>query len=219
VREIAAIPERRFLSGTLGRMFSIPVLMLDLIEDRLGGRGAVVTPKDFLEIARRDAVDQALRRLARMGVLERLGHGLYHYPGIDFTRGVALPPDPDLIAAAIGRQTGSVVMPSCAPLARELGLRAKQSDMPEYETTGRSRVVRAGEQPIRLKRVSARRMPNATPIVACALAVLRDAGPDPGDTAIAAMRMLLTPEERTELLKHARSNTSWLAAAATRVAG
>jgi hypothetical protein len=33
------------------------------------------------------------------------------------------------------------------------------------------------------------------------------------------MRMLLTPEERTELLKHARYDASWLAAAATRVAG
>ena len=41
-------------------MFNIPDLILDLIDDRLGGRGAVVTPKDFLEIARRDAVDQAL---------------------------------------------------------------------------------------------------------------------------------------------------------------
>lgn len=200
-------------------MFSIPDLMLDLIEDRLGGRGAVVTPKDFLEIARRDAVDQALRRLARMGVLERLGRGLYHYPGIDFARGVVLPPDPDLIAAAVGRQTGSVVVPSSAPLARELGLHAKRSDMPEYETAGRSRVVQAGEQSIRLKRVSARRLPNATPIVARALAVLRDAGPDPGENAISAVRLLLTPEERRELLKHARYDTPWLAAAAMRVAG
>ena len=200
-------------------MYRLPDLILDLIDGRFGGPGAVVTPKDFLELARRDAIDQALCRMARTGTLERIGRGLYHFPRVDPSRGISLPPDPDLVAAAIGRQTGSAVVPTSAPLSRQLGLSAQNPARPAYETTGRSRVVRVGKQTIRLKRVSARRTPNATPFVVRALGVLREAGPEPGEATIAAVRALLTAEERTELLKHARYDTSWLAAAAMRVAG
>ncbi|WP_245502738.1 DUF6088 family protein, partial [Mesorhizobium sp. M1A.F.Ca.IN.020.06.1.1] len=42
---------------------------------RAGGRGRVFTPSDFLDVANRAAVDQALSRLAKQGKLRRLARG------------------------------------------------------------------------------------------------------------------------------------------------
>ncbi|HEY4328750.1 MAG TPA: DUF6088 family protein [Phycisphaerae bacterium] len=54
-------------------MDSIQHSVLERIER--GGRGTVVTPKDFLDVGTRDAVDQALSRLARQKILIRLAQG------------------------------------------------------------------------------------------------------------------------------------------------
>ncbi len=55
------------------------------------GRGCVVTPKDFLDIGSRQAVDLALHRLVKKEKLRRLARGLYDYPRIDPQLG-PLPP-------------------------------------------------------------------------------------------------------------------------------
>ena len=41
----------------------------------------VCTPKDFLDLGSRAAVDQALSRLVKAGRLRRVGHGLYDILG------------------------------------------------------------------------------------------------------------------------------------------
>lgn len=46
---------------------SVPDLIMK--RARAGGRGSVFTPSDFLDVAARAAVDQALSRLARNGKL------------------------------------------------------------------------------------------------------------------------------------------------------
>ena len=40
----------------------------------------VCSPKDFLGLGRREAVDQALSRLVKAKRLRRVGHGLYDLP-------------------------------------------------------------------------------------------------------------------------------------------
>ena len=52
---------------------------------RIYGRrkGCVVIPGDFLDLGSRQAVDLALHRMAKKGMLRRLTRGLYDYPRID----------------------------------------------------------------------------------------------------------------------------------------
>jgi len=57
---------------------------------RAGGRGSVFTPGDFLDIAGRAAVDQALSRLAKNGTLRRLARGPFDFRS--FIRNSALSP-------------------------------------------------------------------------------------------------------------------------------
>ena len=182
--------------------------------DRLG---EVVTPKDFLDLAGRAAVDQALARLARSGTLKRVGRGLYHLPRVNPKLAIAVPPAPDAVAAAIGRQSGSPIAPSGAMLANQLGLSTQVAAKPVYLTTGRSRTLRVGNQTIRFKRVSPRRLPMAAPEVARALEVLHGAGADPGDATIDAVRAMLTVAQRRSLVKHAKYAAAWVADSARRV--
>jgi hypothetical protein len=182
--------------------------------DRLG---EVVTPKDFLDLAGRAAVDQALARLARSGTLKRVGRGLYHLPRVNPKLAIAVPPAPDAVAAAIGRQSGSPIAPSGAMLANQLGLSTQVAAKPVYLTTGRSRTLRVGNQTIRFKRVSPRRLPMAAPEVARALEVLHGAGADPGDATIDAVRAMLAVAQRRSLVKHAKYAAAWVADSARRV--
>lgn len=182
--------------------------------DRLG---EVVTPKDFLDLASRAAVDQALARLARTGTLKRIGRGLYHLPRVNPALAVAVPPAPDAVAAAIGRRSGSPVAPSGAMIANRLGLSTQVAAKPVYLTTGRSRTLRVGNQTIRFKRVSPRRLPMAAPEVARALEALHEAGPDPDDATIDAVRATLTARQRRSLVDHAKYAAAWVADSARRV--
>jgi hypothetical protein len=53
---------------------SVPDRVMNRV--RASGRGSVFTPSDFLAVATRSAVDQALSRLVKGGQLRRLGSGL-----------------------------------------------------------------------------------------------------------------------------------------------
>ena len=67
--------------------------------------GAVFTPKAFVDLGNRDAVDQALSRLTKAGKIRRISRGVYDIPKTHPTLG-PLSPDPDSVARAIAAQAG-----------------------------------------------------------------------------------------------------------------
>ena len=180
--------------------------------------GAVVTPKDFLDLAGRDAVDQALSRLVRQCALQRI-HGLYNVPRTNKRLGIAVPPDPDVVAQAIGRRTGSRVALSPAAIANRLGLSTQVPAKPVYLTDGRSRSVRVGKQTIRLKHVAAKQLPDtddATGLVIQAIIAVGESSLD--HKAIEAFRSRLSLAQRKHLLRKARYADAWVADAARWIA-
>ncbi len=186
---------------------------------RRKGAGAVVIPKDFLDLAGRDAVDQALSRLVRQDALQRIGHGLYHMPRANKRLGITVPPDPDVVAQAIGRRTGSRVALSPAAIANRLGLSTQVPAKPVYLTDGRSRSVRVGNQTIRLKHVAAKQLPDkddATGLAIQAIIAVGESSLD--DKAIEAFRRRLSPAQRKHLLRKARYADAWVADAARWIA-
>jgi len=102
----------------------------------------VFTPSDFLDLAERAAVDQALSRLARNGKLRRRARGLYVLPKIHPRLG-PLSPDPDHVARALARETGSKVQIAGARAAHLLGLTPQVPGQSDYLTDGPS--TRAGD--------------------------------------------------------------------------
>lgn len=183
-------------------------------------RMGVVTPKDFLDIAGRDAVDQTLTRLARRGTLQRISRGLYYLPRTNKRLGITVPPDPDMVAQAIGRQTNSRVVSSPAVIANRLGLSTQIPAKPVYLTDGRSRSVRVGNQTFRLKHVAAKRLPDNDDAPGLAIQAIVSAGHGlVDDRLVETLRSQLNIAQRQTLAREARYADAWVADAARRIAG
>lgn len=105
---------------------------------RAKGRGWVFTPKDFLDIGKRAAVDQTLSRLVRKGTIRRLDRGVYDYPKQHDKLGTLSPYVGDL-AQVIAAKTGDKIFPSGAAAANYLGLSTQVPAQPVYLTNGASR--------------------------------------------------------------------------------
>lgn len=192
------------------------------IVDRLRrqGRGRVFTPKDFLDIGSRDAVDKALSRLAKADTVQRLGRGLYCYPKINKRLGIAVPPNVDDIADALARQTGSRIAPSGATAANRLGLSTQVPAKPVYLTDGRSRQVQVGDFVVVVKHVAPKELPVGNRTSATVLQALRHLGKDAVDsTVVSRIRKVLSPKSRSQLLQDARYTTDWIADAVRQIAG
>lgn len=182
------------------------------------GRGGVFTPKDFLDIGGRDAVDQAIGRLVRAGLLRRVARGLYHYPRTNDRLGIDVPAAIDDLADALARQTGSCIMPSGAVAANRLGLSTQVPAEPTYLSDGRTRSVRVGNTTIRLKHVSPKRM-SGRAMSATVFQALHFLGKDGvSDSVVDALRKRLSPAQRRSLLHDARYATDWIADIARRIA-
>jgi hypothetical protein len=117
---------------------------------RIKRRGWVFTPKSFLDLGTRATVDQTLSRLARQGMIRRLGRGLYDYPKQNKLLGT-LSPSADSLARAISSKSGDIAFPSGATAANILGLSTQVPAKPVYMTNGQSRVQTVGNQTITFK--------------------------------------------------------------------
>ncbi len=193
----------------------------DDILDRIRGhdRGAVFTPKDFLDLGSRDAADQSLSRLVKSGEIRRLGRGLYHYPRVNERLGIPIGPDPDEIAEALGRQTGSRVLPSGAVAANRLGLSTQVPAKPVYVTDGRTRRVRIGGIVFQLRHASPKELSAASRTSAMVFQALRHLGREAVDEqVIARLRRALSADQQRQLLRDAMYTTDWIAAVVRQVA-
>jgi hypothetical protein len=184
------------------------------IFDRIhaAGQGKVFTSKDFLDLGSRDAVDQALSRLARAGEIQRLGRGLYHFPRVNARLGIPLGPDTDEIAEALARQTGSRIAPSGAVAANRLGLSTQVPAKPVYLTDGRTRQVRVGDLVFVIRHAAPKELPAGSRTSAMVFQALRHIGRSAADgEAIARLRRALSAQQKRELLQDARYTTDWIA--------
>lgn len=191
------------------------------IHDRIqqAGPGKVFTPKDFLDLASRDATDQALSRLVRQSQLQRLGRGLYYAPRHNDSLGVDVPPDLDDVADAVARQTGSRVAPSGAVAANRLGLSTQVPAKPVYLSDGRTRQVRVGKYTLQIRHVSPKDLPVGSRTSALVFQALRFLGKDTiTDQTIKVIRSALTQDDRAQLLNDAKYATDWLCEIARRIA-
>lgn len=112
--------------------------------------GGVVAATDFLHIGSRDAIDQALSRLARDGKLLRLARGIYALP-VQSKFGEHAPQTSDLLAG-LSRITGDTYVTSGAMEANQLGFTTQVPTRARYWTTGRTFTLSVGKLNIEIER-------------------------------------------------------------------
>ena len=119
------------------------------------GRGKAFTASDFLDLGRRDAVDQALVRLYKDGSIRRVAWGLYDFPRHHPELG-ALATSTDAILDAVRRRDARRLMPSGAFAANILGLSEQVPMRIVMLTDGGKAKLRIGKREILLKPAAVR---------------------------------------------------------------
>jgi len=176
---------------------------------RAGGRGGVFTPSDFLDIAGRAAVDQALSRLVKGGKLRRLARGLYDFPKVHPRLGL-LSPAPDDIAQALARETGSQLQIAGARAANALGLTTQVPAKNTYLTDGPSRRVVLGKRVVDLRHASPKHLIAPGSAAGTVVQALRHVGAmRAGDVVQIAARRLSANDKKT-LASSAVQAPAWM---------
>ena len=177
------------------RTFSVPDQIMR--RARAGGRGGVFTPRDFMDIGARTAVDQALSRLVTQGKLRRLVRGLYDFPTVHPKLG-PLSPAPDVVAQALVRETGSRLQIDGARAANALGLSEQVPATSSYLTDGPSRRVVLGQRVITVRHASPKHRVAPGSAAGTVVQALRHLGPArAADVARVATRCLSARDKKT----------------------
>lgn len=180
---------------------------------RSSGKGRwVCTPKDFLDLGSRAAVDQALSRLVRAGQLRRVGRGLYDLPRVSPTLNRPVPADLDSAVAAVARRDNIRVMPDGLVAANRLGLTNAVPAKAEYVTDGASRTVNVDGWTIRLRHARPTIMNWVGRPAASVVQALRWLGPRAVDNpqTVAILRKRLSDAVKRDLLKGVRALPDWV---------
>ena len=189
---------------------SIDYKILSIISSATAGQ--VFTPRNFLDLGSRDAVDQALSRHCKAGTLRKLARGLYDVPRAHPTFG-KLAPDTHAVANALKGRDAIRLQPSGAYAANILGLSDQVPTRLVFLTDGPSRRVKIGNQEIVLKQTIPRNMATAGRISGTIIQALRWLGQrHVDDTTIARLRRQLKSEDKAVLLQDASLAPAWISA-------
>lgn len=170
----------------------------------------VFTPRQFLDLGSRDAVDQALSRHRKAGTLRKLARGLYHLPRTHPRFG-PLPASSEAIANALKGRDAIRLQPSGAYAANILGLSDQVPVRLVFLTDGPARRVTIGKQEIVLKKTIPRNMATAGRPSGLVIQALRWLGKRHiDDKMIARLRRNLKPEDKATLLQDVHLAPAWI---------
>ena len=177
---------------------------------RAKGRGLVYTPKDFLDLGSRSAVDQALSRLVQRGLIRRLTRGIYDYPKISPKLG-PLSPSPQALARTLADRTNSQLQITGAHAANALGLTTQVPAHVVYLTSGKSMRFRLGNQTIELRHAAPRSMAGAGTPIGTIIQALKYLGSDNIDVrTIDKQKRTLSANDKRALKKDIDNVPDWL---------
>jgi len=186
------------------------------IEDKIikrirgGGRGSAFSPREFLDLGSRAAVDKAFSRLVKKGVLRRVDRGIYSYPEVSPLIG-ELSPRPEVVAKVVARRGSQRLLPSGAYAANLLGLTDQVPAKIEYLTDGPSSRTQIKNLPVILKQTTPRNLAVAdrvTGVVMQALRFLRQSQVD--EAVVETLRERLSSEDKQQLLRDISRVPAWM---------
>ena len=177
--------------------------------------GTPVAAKSLLHLGNREAVDQALSRLARRGGLIRAGRGIYVHP-VQSRFGTRAPAVEQVIEA-FARQRGEVIVASGAAAANALGLTTQVPIQPIYLTSGRNRLVQLGKQLIKLKHAPSWQLILPGSPAGQVLRALAWAGPEKAEASLRKLKPKLSSGTLGELITVTPQLPTWLARIVSKV--
>lgn len=173
--------------------------------------GGLLSPKEFLHLGSRAAIDQTLSRLTREGKLLRVGRGTYSLP-IQGRFGMR-PPSTESVVEAIESTSGETVVASGAAEANALGLTTQVPTREVYLTSGPSRRLKLGNREVELRHGNRWQMLLGKRPAGKAIRALIWLGPEQAPKVLQVLRGKL-PSQEWEAMRQARAGLpSWMAKA------
>src|SRR5690349_12192192 len=173
--------------------------------------GGVLSPKEFLHLGSRAAIDQALSRLTREGKLLRVARGTYVTPVS--SRFGTRAPAPEKVVNALAAQSGEVVTPHGANAANALGLTQQVPIREVYLTSGRTRKLKLGRSEVTVKHAPRWTLALGAGPAGAAVRALAWMGPAHVSESLAALRRALPPAEWRTLTSARATLLAWMARA------
>ena len=178
--------------------------------------GGLLSPKEFLHLGSRAAIDQTLSRLAREGKLLRIGRGAYSL-NVQGRFGVR-PPSTEAVVEAIESTSGETVVPSGAAEANALGLTTQVPTREVFLTSGPSRRLKLGNREVELKHGNRWQMLLGKRPAGKAIRALIWLGPEQAPMALEVLKSKL-PSQEWQAMRQAHAGLpSWMAKAVSEVA-
>lgn len=177
--------------------------------------GGLISPREFLHLGSRAAVDQTLSRLAREGKLLRVGRGAYALP-VRGRFGVR-PPSTESVVVAIELASGETVVASGAAEANSLGLTTQVPTREVFLTSGRSRRLKLGNREVELKHGNRWQMLLGRRPAGKAIRALIWLGPERAPVALGLLRGKLSSQEWGAMRQARAVLPTWMAKAISEV--
>jgi hypothetical protein len=178
--------------------------------------GGVLSPKEFLHLGSRAAVDQAFSRLAMESKLLRVGRGAYVCPVS--SRFGTRAPAPEKVVESLAAQNGEIVAPHGATAANALGLTQQVPIRDVYVTSGRTRTLKLGRSEVLVKHVPRWMLALGTGPAGAAVRALAWMGPEHTGKALVTLHRTLPSAEWRALASLRGALPSWMALAIGREA-
>ena len=176
--------------------------------------GGLLSPKEYLHLGSRAAVDQTFTRLAREGRLLRVGRGIYAAP--IHGRFGARPPSTEAVVQAIVANSGETIVASGAAEANALGLTTQVPTREVFLTSGPSRQLRLGNRSVELKHSSRWLLVLGKRPAGMAIRALSWLGPEGASDVLNILRSKLPATEWEALCSARAAFPSWLARAVSK---
>ena len=173
--------------------------------------GGLLSPKEFLHIGSRAAVDQTLTRLARDGQLLRVSRGAYAAPVQG--RFGSRPPSTEAVVHAIETVSGETIVPNGAAEANALGLTTQVPTREVFFTSGHSRTLQLGHRSVELKHGNRLQLLLGRRPAGMAIRALSWLGPDQGVAAMEELHSKLPSTEWAAMRSARATMPSWMAKA------
>ncbi len=182
-----------------------------LLHARSLPEGGVLSPKEFLHLGSRAAVDQALSRLTKAGQLLRVARGTYVTPVS--SRFGTRAPAPEKVVASLAARSGETVAPHGAAAANALGLTQQVPIREVYFTSGRTQKLRLGESDILVRHAPRWMLALGNGQAGAAVRALAWMGPTHVQESLAALHLTLPAAEWQALASTRAALPSWMARA------
>lgn len=173
--------------------------------------GGILSPKAFLHLGSRAAIDQAMARLAREGKLLRVMRGAYVIP-VNGRFG-SRAPSTESVVQALEAQSGETIVASGASEANALGLTTQMPTREVFITSGVSRTIQLSNRVIELKHGARWQLTLGRRPAGSAIRALSWLGPEEAPQALKILRKKLSQAEWEAMRSACAVIPSWMARA------